>query len=111
MTIVNNSLFTQMQNMSIEAVGSQNNSTNNDITNVNQTSNKFGDLLASALESVNDLHQDAGKKTKAFMLGDSNITLAEIMVSRSKAGIATDATIQVRNKAIDGYKEIMSMPV
>ena len=35
----------------------------------------------------------------------------EMIETIAKAGIATDATIQVRNKAIEGYKEIMSMPV
>jgi flagellar hook-basal body complex protein FliE len=107
MTIVNNSLYSQMQNMSVEAIGKPQNISEVD----NKSTNAFGDLLTNAMESVTDLHKDAGKKVKAFVIGESNITLAEIMIARSKAGIATDATIQVRNKAIEGYKEIMSMPV
>jgi flagellar hook-basal body complex protein FliE len=51
------------------------------------------------------------EKTTDFRLGESKITLAEIMVARSKAGIASKATMQIRNKAIEGYKEIMSMTV
>jgi len=107
MTIVNNSLFNQMQSMTVEAMGSPKNS----INNVNQSSNSFGDLLANALESVTDLQKVAGKNTNDFIRGESQLTLAEVMISRSKAGIVSEATLQVRNKALEGYKEIMSMPV
>ena len=107
MTTINNSLFTQMQNMSIEAIGSQKNS----INNVNPSGKSFGDLLANALESVTDLQKIAGKNTTDVIRGESKLTLAEVMISRSKAGIASEATLQVRNKALEGYKEIMSMPV
>ncbi len=96
MNTINNSLYSQMQNMAVEAIGNK----NNVVPSVNQSSNSFGDLLANALESVTDLHKDASK-----------ISLAEIMISRSKAGIASEATMQIRNKAIEGYKEIMNMPV
>lgn len=107
MTIVNNSLYSQMQSLSVEAIGKQQNIGEVD----NKSTNAFGDLLTNAMESVTDLHKDAGKKVNDFILGKSEITLAEIMIARSKAGIVSDATIQVRNKAIEGYKEIMSMPV
>lgn len=107
MTTINNSLFTQMQNMSIEAIGSQKNS----INNISPSGQSFGDLLANALESVTELQKVAGKNTTDFIRGESKLTLAEVMISRSKAGILSEATLQVRNKALDGYKEIMSMPV
>ena len=107
MNTINNSLYSQMQNMAVEAIGNK----NNVVPSVNQSSNSFGDLLTNALESVTDLHKDAGKKTTDFILGESKISLAEIMISRSKAGIASEATMQIRNKAIEGYKEIMNMPV
>ena len=107
MNSINNSLYTQMQNMAVENIGNQKNL----VPNVNQSNNSFGDLLTNALNTVNDLHKDGGKKTTAFMLGDRSISLAEVMIARSKGGIASSATIQIRNKAIEGYKEIMSMPV
>lgn len=106
MDSINNSLFTQMQSMSLEAV-----KPNNNLQRVNSGSDSFSNIFTEALNTVNKLHQDAGKVTKAFELGDRNISLAEVMITRSKAGIASDAAIQVRNKAIEGYKEIMSMPV
>ncbi|WP_343816007.1 MULTISPECIES: flagellar hook-basal body complex protein FliE [Colwellia] len=107
MTTINNSLLAQMQSMSLEAIAKPQNNDNI----VNNTTNNFGDLLSNALNTVNDLHKDAGKKTTAFELGDRSVTLADVMIARSKAGIGSDAAIQIRNKAIEGYKEIMSMPV
>lgn len=106
MTQVNNSLYAQMQNTSIESIGKLENK-----FTVNESTNDFGDLLTSALNSVNELHKNAGKKINAFEMGDKNITLADVMVARAKAGIGSDAVIQIRNKAIEGYKEIMNMPV
>ncbi len=46
------------------------------------------------------------EKTTDFRLGES-----KIMVARSKAGIASKATMQIRNKVIKGYKESMRTPV
>ncbi len=113
MDIKTNSLFAQMQNMSLEAMN-QNTpavSSDNAIQPVNKSGSNFGDLLKDAVNSVNDLQQKAGAEREAFEMGDRSVTLAQTMVSASKAGIAFDATVQVRNKFVEAYKEIMSMPV
>jgi flagellar hook-basal body complex protein FliE len=60
---------------------------------------------------VSDLQQDSSAKKTAFQLGDKSVTLAETMIAAQKAGIAFEATVQVRNKFVEAYKEIMSMPV
>jgi flagellar hook-basal body complex protein FliE len=44
-------------------------------------------------------------------MGDPNVSLAEVMIAKQKAGIAFEATIQVRNKLLGAYKEIMAMQV
>ena len=96
-----------MQSMSLEATG-------NNITSmpkVSQSSSDFGNILQDAVKSVNELQKDAGEKKTAFELGDRSVTLAETMIASQKAGIAFDATVQVRNKFVEAYKEIMSMPV
>ncbi|MDP7591831.1 MAG: flagellar hook-basal body complex protein FliE [Litorilituus sp.] len=117
MDIKTNSLFAQMQNMSLQATGNKIPAVGGDLQavnpvgQVNQTTDKFGNLLTDALNTVNDLQQDAGAKKVAFEMGDRNVTLAEVMVASSKSGIALDATVQVRNKFVEAYKEIMSMPV
>jgi len=107
MDITNNSLYAQMQSMSVEAAGNNITST----PKVNQSSSDFGNILQDAVKSVNELQKDAGEKKTAFELGDRSVTLAETMIASQKAGIAFDATVQVRNKFVEAYKEIMSMPV
>ncbi len=44
-------------------------------------------------------------------MGDPNVSLAEVMIARQKASIAFEATVQVRNRLIKAYEEVMSMSV
>lgn len=113
MDIKSNSLFAQMQSMSLEAVNhnTQAISSDNAIPSVNKSGNNFGELLKDAVNSVNDIQQTAGAERNAFEMGDTSVTLAQTMISASKAGIAFEATVQVRNKFVEAYKEIMNMPV
>jgi len=120
MDIKTNSLFAQMQSMTLQATGNKlpamggdmpGLSGINSVGKINPSSDNFGNLFTEALNTVRELQQDAGAKKTAFEMGDRSITLAEVMVSSSKAGIGLEATIQVRNKFVEAYKEIMSMPV
>ena len=127
MNINTNSLFAQMQNMSLGNSSLENSSSlqntsfekmgnsfamgDNAVPEVNKSSRNFGDLLKDAVNTVNDIQKDAGTKKMAFEMGDRSITLADTMVASAKAGIAFDATVQVRNKFVEAYKEIMNMPV
>lgn len=122
MDIKSNSLYSQMQSMSLQAMGNKppaidvdaigiNGTASNNVGKINESTSNFGDMLTDALKSVNDLQKDSGDKKRAFEMGDSNVTLAEVMIASSKSGIALDATVQIRNKFVEAYKEIMSMPV
>jgi flagellar hook-basal body complex protein FliE len=122
MDIKSNSLYSQMQSMSLQAMGNKppeidvdaigiNGTASNSVGKINESTSNFGDMLTNALKSVNELQTEAGEKKTAFEMGDSNVTLAEVMIASSKSGIALDATVQIRNKFVEAYKEIMSMPV
>ena len=71
----------------------------------------FSSLLTQSIEKVNDMQQTAGNMTKAFEMGDPNVTLPEVMIAKSKAGLAFEGMVQVRNKMIDAYQEVMRMQV
>jgi flagellar hook-basal body complex protein FliE len=120
MDISTNSLFAQMQSMSLQASGNKLPAVGGDMEGisgvnsagkVNSSSNDFGNLLTDALKTVHELQQDTGAKKMAFEMGDDSVTLGDVMIASSKSGVALDATIQVRNKFVEAYKEIMSMPV
>lgn len=81
------------------------------VDEINTSSNDFSSLLKMALDNVNGLQQESNAKATAVELGDPNVTLAQAMIAGQKASIAFEATVQVRNKLVEAYKEIMSMPV
>lgn len=112
MDIKGNSLYAQMQSMAVEATGNRLPiQSPEQVTQTNPSRSNFADLLSDAVNKVNDIQKEAGEKRTAFELGDQNVTLAETMIAAQKSSVAFDATVQVRNKFVEAYKEIMSMPV
>lgn len=71
----------------------------------------FGELLKTSINKVNDIQQTSSRLSEALISGDSSISLAEVMIAKQKASIAFEATVQVRNKLVSAYKEIMAMQV
>jgi len=110
MKIQNSALFQEMQSMALEA--GRSNQANNLPTQTQPTSSaQFGDLLSDALNTVNDLQANAKQKVTAVEMGDRNVSLADAMIASQKSSVAFEATVQVRNKLVEAYKEIMNMPV
>jgi len=71
----------------------------------------FSKLLQSSINKVNDLQKHSSDLGVAFELGDSKVSLAEVMLARQKSGVAFQSVLQVRNKLISAYKDVMSMSV
>ncbi|MFY9329872.1 MAG: flagellar hook-basal body complex protein FliE [Georgfuchsia sp.] len=72
-------------------------------------SSAFGDLLKNSLDQVNGSQQNAERLARDFELGSSSVNLHEVMIATAKANIAFQATVQVRNKVVSAYHDIMSM--
>ena len=70
----------------------------------------FGEALQSALAEVNGLQAQSSAATEAYERGETT-DIAAVMLARQKASIGFEATMQVRNKLLAAYKDIMSMPV
>lgn len=71
----------------------------------------FSSMLKQSVDKVNELQQASKANVTAFEMGDPNVSLADAMVSMQKASIAFQAMSQVRNKVVQAYQEVMSMPV
>ena len=71
----------------------------------------FADALKNTLDSVSAAQGKADAQGKAFALGDDSVSLSDVMVSMQKASIGFQATVQVRNKLVSAYHEIMNMQV
>jgi len=70
----------------------------------------FADTLKEAVNNVNQLHLDADSKAQQLATGKTD-DIAGVMIASEKADIALRAMVQVRNKIIDAYQEIMKMQV
>ncbi|WP_429771091.1 flagellar hook-basal body complex protein FliE [Aurantiacibacter flavus] len=70
----------------------------------------FGDSLKDALSSVNDAQQRSSAASEAYARGETQ-DVAKVMLARQEAGVAFEATLQVRNKLLSAYQEIMRMGV
>lgn len=70
----------------------------------------FGQTLTDAVRSVNAQQTKASDLSAAYERGDTN-DIVQVMLERQKASIGFEATLQVRNKLLSAYRDIMNMPV
>jgi flagellar hook-basal body complex protein FliE len=71
----------------------------------------FADALKTSLNQVNSMQQKAEQLGQRFAAGDDSVNLSDVMISSQKANISFQATIQVRNKLVSAYHDIMAMQV
>jgi flagellar hook-basal body complex protein FliE len=71
----------------------------------------FADALKASLDSVSDAQAKSSELGKRFTMGDDSVSLSDVMVNMQKASIGFQATVQVRNKLVSAYHEIMNMQV
>jgi flagellar hook-basal body complex protein FliE len=79
-----------------------------------QTDNKtpaFGDLMAQAVNKVNETSKASGALQSAYQQGDPNVDITEVMVASQKASVSFQAMLQVRNKLVEAYRDVMNMPI
>jgi flagellar hook-basal body complex protein FliE len=99
-----NQVLAQMRSMSIEAANKPSEVVDNDRSD-------FAALLKDSIDSVNQTQQTAGRLSESFELGDPQVTLAEVMIASQKASVSFQAMLQVRNKLVEAYKDVMNMPM
>ena len=71
----------------------------------------FAQALKASLDQVNSAQGNAEVLGKRFALGDDSVNLSDVMIAGQKASISFQATVQVRNKLVHAYQEIMNMQV
>ena len=70
----------------------------------------FARAIASAVDEVNNLQMQA-KQTSELYESGGNVSLTDLIMKTQKASIAFEATLQIRNKVLRAYEDIMNMPV
>jgi flagellar hook-basal body complex protein FliE len=70
----------------------------------------FSQTLQNALQAVNTSQTRASDLTSAYETGQTQ-DVAKVMLARQEASVGFEATLQVRNKLLNAYQEIMKMGV
>jgi flagellar hook-basal body complex protein FliE len=71
----------------------------------------FGDALGNALKKVNTLQAETRELQGAFERGDPKADLARVMVAAQASSVAFRATVEVRNRLVQAYQDVMNMPL
>jgi len=71
----------------------------------------FANVLKMSLDGVASVQAKSEEMQKAFALGDDKVSLSDTMIAMQKASINFQATVQVRNKFVQAYNDIMNMQV
>ncbi len=71
----------------------------------------FSALLRESISAVGQSQMEAGRMAASFERGDAGADLGRTMIAVQKADLSLRTMVEVRNKMVDAYKEIMNMPV
>ncbi|MFV9473415.1 flagellar hook-basal body complex protein FliE [Advenella sp. RU8] len=75
------------------------------------TKTSFASELDAAIKSISATQQAASTQAEQFLLGKPGISLNDVMIDMQKASIGFQSAIQVRNKLVQAYQTIASMPI
>ena len=70
----------------------------------------FGDLVRQTVNKVNENQMNASKLSSAYERGEG-VPLTDVVLSMQKSSLSFEATLQVRNKVLKAYEDILNMPV
>lgn len=80
--------------------------------NRNETrSLQFSDILSSSINNINQMQTHARGQAEKYLTGAPDIGLNDVMVSLQKSSLALNLGVQVRNKVVSSWQEIMNMSV
>lgn len=75
-----------------------------------KTQGGFADALSGALKNLKDVHNAAETAMKNYTAGN-DVDVSQVMLTMEKSQIATDLAIQVRNKFIEGFNDLIRMQI
>lgn len=84
--------------------------TTTELSNDKTNGTSFAELLKQSLETVNNAQIQSDQMTQDFIVGKP-VELHDMMIAGEKASILLQTTIEVRNKVVEAYQEVMRMQV
>lgn len=80
-------------------------------TNKAENTNGFSNLVTDAIASVDHSQKMKTSLEKKYLMQDPSVSLSNVMIQMQKSQVSLNALIQVRNKIVDGYKQIEQMNI
>lgn len=71
----------------------------------------FSSMLTKSIGEVNKLQTQSATMAEAFQRGDNSVNVSDLMVAMQKSSLSFQAMVQVRNKMVSAYQEIMNMQI
>lgn len=71
----------------------------------------FASMIQQSLAQVNNTQSTAESMSHQFQLGQNDVSVEDAMISMQKANISFQTTVQVRNKLVSAYNDVMNMQV
>ena len=71
----------------------------------------FSDVLQNSIEKVNQTQMQADQMSEKLAAGDTNQNLHEVMIALQTASVSFQEMVQVRNKLVSAYQDVMNMQV
>jgi flagellar hook-basal body complex protein FliE len=75
-----------------------------------QEKSSFSDILFDSIENSESLNDTTAVDTFSLLSGNTD-HISDVLINAKKSELAVNLTVQLRNKAMDAYKEIMNMQV
>ena len=104
------SVLSQIRQYQAQASEGVNISSNSGLSTEPTGVSGFADSIKGALQEVNATQQTSKAMRTAYERGD-DIPLTDVVMQIQKSSLAFEATLQIRNKVLKAYEEIMNMPV
>jgi flagellar hook-basal body complex protein FliE len=103
----------QMQAMSTQAAGGAGQVASGSVVPESgaASAGSFADALKSSLDSISSSQTKAVNESQAFEVGAPNVSLNDVMVDMQKANVGFQFGLQVRNKLVSAYNDIMNISV
>lgn len=71
----------------------------------------FSSALQNAMQQVSQAQESAQQMSQDFSAGNSDVNLQDVMVNLQKANLSFQQMVQVRNKLVSAYQDIMNMQI
>lgn len=84
---------------------------NSPVSSPDNQNKAFTSAFTDALNTVSNYQSQASQAARSIESGDGGVSLVKAMIAAQKSSVAFEAAVQVRNRVVSAYQDIMNMPI